>query len=508
MNKSRQNIFAMFTEPYVDEETGQKIITVSQGIRIDDVQTGAVALDIGFSTLEQYVQEIKLLNTGYVILVDAEGNILVDNENNTYITDTVANNEFWNRFVADSAQETEAVNSVYSYTEKIDGNTFYVTVLEDEITNWKLIGFICSEMENAKNISEMITSIVVSIIIALIIGTIIAVFVAFSLSRAISKLQTATAKLADGDFTDRIKVTRKDELGDLQENFNSMVDSVSGLIREVGNKFSDVYHVAGDINEVSLTTKETANQVTMAIQSVAVGATEQAQSAQEANELSTKGINVVGELVEKTDKTRENSKVSGEMIGEMLESIDKINYISDVIADITSQTNLLSLNASIEAARAGELGKGFAVVADEIRKLAEQSKDSTDEIKAIVMEISEKSAQVSGNLEESNRLQQEQENAIHDTRELFHKISEAVDNLIKGLEQIGKLNNNMVQNKETVVESMENIASISEESAAAAEQVTASAELVNTTMEDVSDYVQKLNKIATELKETISRFKL
>lgn len=535
-NKSRQNIFAMFTEPYVDEETGEKIITVSQGIRIDDVQTGAVALDISFSTLEKYVQEIKLLNTGYVILVDAEGNILVDNENNTYISDTVANNEFWNQFTADSAQETEVANSVYSYTEQIAGNTFYVTVLEDEITNWKLIGFICSEMENANNISQMVQSIVVSIIVALIIGTLIAVFVAFSFSKAINKLQTATAKLADGDFSDRIKVTRKDELGDLQENFNSMVDSVSGLIREVGNKFSDVYHVAGDINEVSLTTKETANQVTMAIQSVAVGATEQAQSAQEANtevdnlansleetreyvqnidkmskeanELSSKGINVVGELVEKTDKTRENSKVSGEMIGEMLESIDKINYISDAIADITSQTNLLSLNASIEAARAGELGKGFAVVADEIRKLAEQSKDSTDEIKAIVMEISEKSAQVSGNLEESNRLQQEQEHAIHDTRELFHRISEAVDNLIKGLEQIGKLNNNMVQNKETVVESMENIASISEESAAAAEQVTASAELVNTTMEDVSDYAQKLNKIATELKDTISRFKL
>lgn len=359
-NKSRQNIFAMFTEPYVDEETGEKIITVSQGIRIDGEQVGAVALDIGFSTLEQYVQGIQLLNTGYVILVDAEGNILVDNENNTYITDTVSGNEFWNNFLTDSSQVVEGedvVKSVYSYTEKIDNHIFYVTVLEDEITNWKLIGFIRSDLENASNLSQLVTAIGIAIVIGLLIGTIIAVFVAFSFSKAINKLQAATAKLADGDFTDRIKVTRKDELGDLQENFNTMVDSVSGLIREVGNKFSDVYEVAGDISDVSLTTKETTNQVTMAIQSVATGATEQAQSAQEANDLSSQGINVVEELIEKTDKTRENSKLSGDMISEMLESIDKINYISDAIADITSQTNLLSLNASIEAARAGELGK-------------------------------------------------------------------------------------------------------------------------------------------------------
>ncbi len=541
-SEKRKNIFATFTEPYVDEETGSRIMTVSQGIEVDSQTIGVTGMDISFITVEDYVQNIQLLNTGYVLLVDAAGNILVDDEDNAYIQDTVSDCEFWNSFLIDiegaraAATDEAPFNDMaaYSYTEKLGADTFYITVLEDQITGWKLIGFIDPDVENATNSSQLISAILIAIVVGLIIGVVIAFFVAVSFSKAIKSVQSATKKLAEGDFSNRIKVTSKDEIGELQENFNQMTDSVSGLIKDVEDKFANVFKVAGDILEVTDTTKETTKQVSNAIQSVAAGATEQAQStveatnevdnlaksleesreyvedinqmSKDANELSSKGINVVGELIEKSDMTRENSQKSGSMINEMLDSIKKINYISDAIAGITNQTNLLALNASIEAARAGEAGKGFAVVADEIRKLAEESKSSTDEIKSIIVEISNKSELVSTNLEESNTLQLEQQKAIDGTREIFQKISDAVDNLITGLDKIGRLNENMAQNKDTVVNSMENIASISEESAVAAEEVTASAELVNSTMEDISEAANMLNSIATELKDTISKF--
>ena len=534
-SKKRHSIFSTFTEPYLDTETGKTIVTVSQEIKQSDLNVGAVGLDIDFVSFEEYVQGIQLLNTGFVLLVDGEGNILVDNDQNNAIADSVSGTQFWSDFLVGFEEETE-VEKTNSYEEKIDGNRFLVTILEDDITGWKLIGMIDSDLENATNQAQLSVSTLIGALIGAVIGIIIAVFVALSLSRAIKRLQVATGRIAEGDFTGRLKVSRRDELGVLESNFNDMVDSVSQLIKEVEDRFSDILNVASDISEVSSNTKETTQQVSLAIHSVATGATEQAQSTQdanieveklaqsleetkdyveninqmskEANDLSAQGIVVVEELVVKSNHVKDNSKTSSTMIEEMLTSIEKINYISNAIADITEQTNLLSLNASIEAARAGESGRGFAVVADEIRKLADQSKVSTDEIKDIIIEISSKSESVNNNMEESQTLQEQQAHAIEGTRNLFDQISTSVNDLLQGLAKIGELNDNMVNNKTTVVSSMESIAYISEQSAAASEEVTASAEQVNSTMEGVATSAEQLNAIAQQLQVVIAKFKL
>lgn len=543
------SIFSYITAPYVDEETGEQIITVCQEVKYKDVVQGVVAMDIDASALADYVENIRLLNTGFVMLVDEQGNIVVDSESNTFADGTVADLEFFaplteelDKLEEQKAQleenEDPAADDIVlqaSYTMRAEGRDCAITAMTDRITGWRLLGCI-SDQENQKNLININIGTLMAGVIGLIFGCVIAVLTALSFNREIKKLQNATHRVAGGDFSEKIKVTRSDEFGVLETNFNGMMDDVSELIHAVEDKSNHILEVAGGISEVAGNTKTTIEQVTQAIDSVAQGAVKQAESTQEANtevehlknsldetkeyvsgmngmtekanEVSTEGIESVKDLIEKSGKTAEKSKVSLEVMNEMVESIDKIFYISDTIADITSQTNLLSLNASIEAARAGEMGKGFAVVADEIRKLADESKESTDEIKKIITEITEKSKLVESTMQENEVLQTEQQEAINRTEEIFGEIMKQIEMLGSGMERINALNDTMSANKDLVVDKRGTIASVSEQSAAATEEVNASTEQVNVTMEEISEHTETLQAIAKDLMETINRFKL
>ena len=543
------SIFSYITAPYVDEETGEQIITVCQEVKYKDVVQGVVAMDIDASALADYVENIRLLNTGFVMLVDEQGNIVVDSESNTFADGTVADLEFFaplteelDKLEEQKAQleenEDPAADDIVlqaSYTMRAEGRDCAITAMTDRITGWRLLGCI-SDQENQKNLININIGTLMAGVIGLIFGCVIAVLTALSFNREIKKLQNATHRVAGGDFSEKIKVTRSDEFGVLETNFNGMMDDVSGLIHAVEDKSNHILEVAGGISEVAGNTKTTIEQVTQAIDSVAQGEVKQEESTQEANtevehlknsldetkeyvsgmngmtekanEVSTEGIESVKDLIEKSGKTAEKSKVSLEVMNEMVESIDKIFYISDTIADITSQTNLLSLNASIEAARAGEMGKGFAVVADEIRKLADESKESTDEIKKIITEITEKSKLVESTMQENEVLQTEQQEAINRTEEIFGEIMKQIEMLGSGMERINALNDTMSANKDLVVDKMGTIASVSEQSAAATEEVNASTEQVNVTMEEISEHTETLQAIAKDLMETINRFKL
>lgn len=543
------SIFSYITAPYTDEETGEQIITVCQEVKYKDVVQGVVAMDIEASALADYVENIRLLNTGFVMLVDEQGNIMVDSESNTFADGTVAGLEFFaplteelDNLEEQKAQleeiEDPAADDIVlqaSYNMRAEGRNCAITAMTDRVTGWRMIGCI-SDQENQKNLININIGTLAAGMIGLVFGCVIAVVTAFSFNREIKKLQNATHRVAGGDFSEKIKVTRSDEFGVLETNFNGMMDDVSGLIHAVEDKSNHILEVAGGISEVAGNTKTTIEQVTQAIDSVAQGAVKQAESTQEANtqvehlknsldetkeyvsgmngmtekanEVSTEGIESVKDLIEKSGKTAEKSKVSLEVMNEMVESIDKIFYISDTIADITSQTNLLSLNASIEAARAGEMGKGFAVVADEIRKLADESKESTDEIKKIITEITEKSKLVEATMQENEVLQSEQQEAINRTEEIFGEIMKQIEMLGSGMERINTLNENMSANKDLVVDKMGTIASVSEQSAAATEEVNASTEQVNVTMAEISEHTGTLQAIAKDLMETINRFKL
>ena len=232
------------------------------------------------------------------------------------------------------------------------------------------------------------------------------------------------------------------------------------------------------------------------------------QSTHRAIESVKSGLDIIESLKDKSDDINVANEDVTRVSEELCEKIQSAEEITQIIYQISSQTNLLALNASIEAARAGESGKGFAVVADEIRKLAEQSQQSTDEIKQIVNEITIKSQQVEQTMDESVGIIEEQNVSIKDAKELFNTISDSVNGLKEGLDNITQLNEAMDTNRNNVVSKMEDVAAVATETAAASEEVTASAVDVEQTMHDLNEFTVELDNIAEALKEAIDKFKL
>lgn len=532
-SKARNTIYSQFSDPYVDSSSGKTIFTVSQEIKYTDgANYGAVGLNIDFAEVEDYVKNIGLLNTGYVILVNKDGKILVDNDKNTNVQDNVTSLECWNTIKNLSEDQYD---TTFSFDEKINGESVHIVTSKDAVTGWTLMGFI-SESETQAVVNKIAKTTIELAIIALIIGIVIALIITRTVTKELKTLNNAMDMMADGKLTYRINVKSKNELGQAEANYNVMADQISSLIKGVEEKSGVLITASQKISNVSKSTTETVNQVSEAIQSVSIGASGQAESTQKATsevellasklhetkayvsdindmsvetkQLSDQGLTIVDDLIEKGEKSKDNSRFSKNVVNEMIESINKINFISDAITEITEQTNLLSLNASIEAARAGESGRGFAVVADEIRKLAEQSQSSTDEIKQIVKEISAKSVVAEKTMDESVDIIDEQNKSINDAKELFGHISDAVNALKEGLDNIASLNEQMDASRENVVKSMEDVASVSTETAAASEEVSASAEEVNATMHTLNQFTVELDEIATHLTEAINRFEL
>ena len=532
-SKARNTIYSQFSDPYVDSSSGKTIFTVSQEIKYTDgANYGAVGLNIDFAEVEDYVKNIGLLNTGYVILVNKDGKILVDNDKNTNVQDNVTSLECWNTIKNLSEDQYD---TTFSFDEKINGESVHIVTSKDAVTGWTLMGFI-SESETQAVVNKIAKTTIELAIIALIIGIVIALIITRAVTKELKTLYNAMNMMANGKLTYRINVKSKNELGQAEANYNVMADQISSLIKGVEEKSGVLITASQKISNVSESTTETVNQVSEAIQSVSIGASGQAESTQKATsevellasklhetkayvsdindmsvetkQLSDQGLTIVDDLIEKGEKSKDNSRFSKNVVNEMIESINKINFISDAITEITEQTNLLSLNASIEAARAGESGRGFAVVADEIRKLAEQSQSSTDEIKQIVKEISAKSVVAEKTMDESVDIIDEQNKSINDAKELFGHISDAVNALKEGLDNIASLNEQMDASRENVVKSMEDVASVSTETAAASEEVSASAEEVNATMHTLNQFTVELDEIATHLTEAINRFEL
>ena len=392
----------------------------------------------------------------------------------------------------------------------------------------------------AEVVGTVRTATAVSLTVGVIALVILAVFMEFLIVRPLKRTVLEIHRIARYDLTEgdmagiRMMRTRTDEIGSISRNIILMYDNLRDIVRQIDQTAGALAENAGTLADHTAQIKHSSDEINTTMNDLSNAAMSQAgeattsanevakldglivqnitdtenlrSNAVEMDRVKNNGLTAIRDLMDKTAKSRESIAVVREAMQQNNEQAQKIESTSQKINDIADQTNLLSLNAAIEAARAGDAGKGFAVVAEEIRGLAEETNSLTNEIGAIIQELLQKTADATKNMESMERIFQEQEGSVDETKENFVQIEQCLESVQSSVKMLYESSTNMTDSKQIIVEMIEEISAASEENAAGSEEVLAAVETQDQFISNITGMSQNLSALAAELAEQSHKF--
>lgn len=383
--------------------------------------------------------------------------------------------------------------------------------------------------------SGQITLIAI-LVVTIILATSIALIISRNITKSVSLVSNSLKRVADGDLTiEKLSIASKDELGEMATALNNMVENLRELISKVGDSSQKVEESSKGLStsssESSLVTEQIANTISQLAEGAITQATElqttnsifadivssikavssNAENVYEASSkvstISETGVIQSTNAVEKIESIENVSKETSSVIKALSDELKKVGEIITIIKGISDQTNLLALNAAIEAARAGEQGRGFAVVSDEVRKLAEQTSDSAEQIALLISTIQEKSTNAVNIINLSSKEVSEGVIAVNNAGALFKKIAVEISNINIQIKDVTLSVQDIENNSSKVVSSIQSVASIAEEFAASSEEVSAASEEQSASIHEVSRSAKDLDEMSAQLKDLVYKFK-
>lgn len=530
-----------WTAPYYWETWDEDIITYSIPVKIDGEVIATTGGEFYFDELKEEVASVKILDTGYMTLLDQNFNTLYHPDPEAKSLKTVADGSL--KHLADKIASSDQKTDIIEY--ELNGEK-KIWVYYKLSNGWIISAHpVIEEMFAELNATRK--NILMVAIVAILLGAIVSFLIANSLSKPIVTIQNKVEKASQGDLTESFELKSKDEIGQMSQSLNQFIEKLNSIIMAIKDvinhaeeqnkqiqylmnniingeasefynqiedridigimKLSDSMKEAlGNVQNQVAGTEETLaglEEVSSSTVEVSKNSNKTLELSKETTELAESSSASVNNMNQEMQMINKNVEETNNRIGKLTDLSKDIGGIVTTINDLSEQTNLLALNAAIEAARAGDAGKGFAVVADEVRKLAEQTNQETEKIEGIIKNIQSEIGDVNnsnnkviGNVKEGLTISEKVTDEINNIIEIARKNERAIQGIARSSEEQSEAITEMT---DAVAEIASDAGDIEKTNMSNVEVMRDIVDLLNEKYETINEINETFEKLQTEI---------